>query len=170
MLAGGLVGHAVTAVLAGHVPSAMSPGVHGFRPGAAVVGVVVALLVLVRHHLLERHSSNVVHLRVVVGQQVVLLTILALEWATVGHLEQIAHDPWLWVGGAAQLMLVGAWRLLERAAMTMADRVVGFLSVQGCGVARVSRAVARRPGTRSALVGASTRAPPGRTVLLGPAG
>lgn len=170
MLAGGLVGHAVTAIASGHLLGAANPDVHGFRPGAALIGAALALVVLTRHHVVERRSSSVLAFPVVVGQQAVLVGILALEWAAVGRLDQITHDPWLWIGGVAQLLLVGAWRLLERVVMVVADRSARVPAAQGiqvaltCGLAPPGRPV------RTAVAGASTRAPPAGLALTGPAG
>lgn len=170
MLAGGLVGHAVTAVASGHLLGAANPGVHGFRPGAALVAVAFALVVLTRHHVVDRRSSSVVAFPVVVGQQGVLVAILALEWTTAGRLEQIAHDPWLWLGGVAQLLLVGAWRLLEGVAMALADGSALLPAGQGIRVAQVTATVRPRRRAWRVLAGASTRAPPGGLTLPGPAG
>ena len=170
MVAGGLVGHAVTALVSSHLLGAANPEVHGFRPGAALVGAALALIVLTRHHLLTRRSAGVMAFRVVVGQQAVLAAILALEWATAGHLEQIAHDPWLWIGGVAQLLLVGGWRLLERAAMAVADGSARGPAAQGVLVGLASAITSSRHGPRRAITGTSTRAPPGGTALTGPTG
>ena len=167
MLAGGLVGHAVTAVASGHLLGAASPEVHGYRPGAALVGAALALLVLTRHHVVERRSSSVMAFHVVVGQHAVLVAILALEWVTAGRLEQIAQDPWLWLGSMAQLLLVGVWRLLERVVMVVADSSAGVPAAQGIPVPLASGAVSPRRGARRAVAGASTRAPPGRPALPG---
>lgn len=170
MLAGGLVGHAVTAVASGHLLGAANPEVHGFRPGAALFAVALALLVLTRHHVVDRRSSGVMTFPVVVGQQGVLVAILALEWTMAGRLEQIAHDPWLWMGGVAQLLLVGAWRLLEGVAMALADGSAWLPAGQGVRVAQAAATVPPRRRARRVLAGASTRAPPGGPALLGPAG
>lgn len=170
MLAGGLVGHAVTAVVTGHFLAAANPDVHGFRPGAALVGAVLALMVLTRHHVVERRSSGVMAFRVVVGQQAVLVGILALEWASAGRLEQIAHDPWLWMGGVVQLLLVGAWRLLERVAMVVADGSAEAPVAHGCHFALPSGIASPRRGGRQEVAGSSPRAPPGGAVLTGLAG
>ena len=170
MLAGGLVGHVVTAVVTGHLLGSSNPSVHGFRPGAALVGVALAFILLGRHHLVERRSSNVMAFRVVVGQQAVLVAILALEWATAGRVEQLAHDPWLWMGAVLQIVLVGGWRLLERVAMAMADGLRGVQWARGCAVASGSSIASRRPMARGMVRGLSTRAPPALRLLLGPTG
>ena len=170
MLAGGLVGHAVTAVVTAHLLGSANPSVHEFRPGAAVVGVVLAALILGRHHMVERRASNVMAFRVLVGQQTALVGILALEWTTAGRVDQLAHDPWLWTGATLQLVLVLGWRLLEHAVMATADGIAGVPVVRACEVVSTASAMPRRHRARGAVIRLSPRAPPAAAMLLGPTG
>lgn len=134
------------------------------------MGVVLALFSLGRHHLVEPRSSHVMAFRVVVGQQAVLAAILALEWMTAGRVDQLAHDPWLWMGAVLQLALVGGWRLLERVAMAMADGLQGVPAVRGREVASGSSIAPRGRVVRGTVTGLSTRAPPASALLPGPTG
>lgn len=170
MLAGGLVGHAVTALVTGHLLGSANLSVHGFRPGAALVALGLAVFVLGRHHVSERRASNVMAFRVLVGQQAALVAILALEWTTAGRVDQLAHDPWLWTGAALQLVLVLGWRLLERAVMAMADCSGGVPAVRAAEISSASGMVPRRRGHRRTATGLSPRGPPLAGVLLGSTG